>query len=59
MENIKENSFVGTPEALVEKLRKAEDMGMKMMIAYVRPASNVEESKERLTKFRDEVIKQL
>ena len=41
------------------KLRKAEDLGMKLMICYVRPASNVEESKERLTKFRDEVIKQL
>jgi hypothetical protein len=59
VENIKENAFVGTPEALVEKLRKAEDLGMKMMIAYVRPASNVEESKEQLTKFRDEVIRQL
>ena len=59
VENIKENAFVGTPEALVGKLRKAEDMGMKLMIAYVKPASNVEESKERLTKFRDEVIKQL
>jgi hypothetical protein len=29
------------------------------MLEFARPASNVDESKERLTKFRDVIIKQI
>jgi hypothetical protein len=43
----------------VEKFRQAEDLGVKMMIVYVRPASTVEEMKERLTAFKDHVIEGL
>jgi alkanesulfonate monooxygenase SsuD/methylene tetrahydromethanopterin reductase-like flavin-dependent oxidoreductase (luciferase family) len=56
VENVKENVFVGTPEALVEKMRRVQDLGVKLMIVYVRPASNIEESKEMLSYFKDTVI---
>ncbi len=59
VEYVKNNSLVGTPDALVEKLRRAEDMGVKMMIVSVKPASNVEESNEMLSHFKETVIDRL
>lgn len=59
MEEVKRDIFAGTPEILVEKFRQAEDLGVKMMIVYVRPARTVEEMKERLTAFKDSVIEGL
>jgi len=59
VEDVKGDIFSGTPEALVEKFRAAEDLGVKMMVVYVRPATTVDEMKERLSEFRDEVMRQL
>jgi alkanesulfonate monooxygenase SsuD/methylene tetrahydromethanopterin reductase-like flavin-dependent oxidoreductase (luciferase family) len=59
LEEVKGDIFAGTPEILVEKFRRAEDLGVKMMIVYVRPANTVEEMKERLTAFKDYVIEGL
>ena len=59
VEDVKGDVFSGTPEALVEKFRKAEDLGVKMMVVYIRPAATIEEMKERLSRFNDEVIKEL
>jgi alkanesulfonate monooxygenase SsuD/methylene tetrahydromethanopterin reductase-like flavin-dependent oxidoreductase (luciferase family) len=59
VEDVKGDIFSGTPEALVEKFRAAEDLGVKMMVVYVRPATTVEEMKERLSEFRDEVMRRL
>ncbi len=59
VEDVKSDVFSGTPEALVEKFRKAEDLGVKMMVIYIRPATTLEEMKERLSRFSDEVIKEL
>ncbi|HUS79370.1 MAG TPA: LLM class flavin-dependent oxidoreductase [Patescibacteria group bacterium] len=59
VDDVKADIFAGTPEVLVEKFRKAEDLGMKMFVIYVRPAGNIEEMKERLTQFRDTVMTQL
>jgi len=51
--------FSGTAEVLVEKFRKAEDMGVKMMVVYITPATTVEEMKGTLSLFNDEVIQEL
>jgi hypothetical protein len=59
VEDVKGDVFSGTPEALVEKFRKAEDLGVTMMVVYIRPATTIEEMKERLSMFSDEVIKEL
>jgi len=59
VDDVKGDVFSGTPEALVEKFRKAEDLGVKMMVVYIRPATTFEEMKERLSRFNDEVIKEL
>lgn len=58
-EYVKKNHFVGTTEALIEKLRAADDLGLDMMVIYVRPATNLDEAKEKLSSFRDEVVKQI
>jgi alkanesulfonate monooxygenase SsuD/methylene tetrahydromethanopterin reductase-like flavin-dependent oxidoreductase (luciferase family) len=58
-EYVKANFFLGTPEALVEKLRAADDLGVEMMIIYPRPADKVSEAKTRLSEFRDLVANQL
>ena len=55
----REHDFIGTPEALVEKWRRAMDQGMKMSIISVRPSSTIEENVEMLARFRDEVASQL
>jgi alkanesulfonate monooxygenase SsuD/methylene tetrahydromethanopterin reductase-like flavin-dependent oxidoreductase (luciferase family) len=57
--DVKRDVFSGTPETLVEKFRKAEDLGVKMMVVYIRPATTIEEMKESLSRFNDEVIKEL
>ena len=59
VEDVKGDVFSGTAEVLVDKFRKAEDLGVKMMVVYIRSASTLEEMKERLSRFRDEVIKEL
>jgi hypothetical protein len=51
--------WIGTPEALIEKWRKAVDMGMTMSVIQVKPSKNHEENKEMLTKFKDEVATQI
>ena len=58
-EVIKKYDFAGTPEVLVEKWRKAMDMGMKMSVINVRPYSDVASNIEMLAKFKDEVASQL
>jgi alkanesulfonate monooxygenase SsuD/methylene tetrahydromethanopterin reductase-like flavin-dependent oxidoreductase (luciferase family) len=59
VDDVKGDVFSGTAEVLVEKFRKAEDLGVKMMVVYIRSASTLEEMKERLSRFKDEVIKEL
>ena len=58
IENVRKNEFVGTTEDLIQKLRIAQDMGVKMMIVIPR-ANNVPEIKEYVTKLRDEVFQRL
>lgn len=55
----REYDFIGTPEVLIEKWRKAMDMGMKMSIINVRPSSSIPENIEMLARFKDEVASQL
>ena len=56
LEYVKENFFIGTAEDIIEKLRRAEDLGMEKMVVYIRPASTVQEMKEKLSLFKDAVI---
>ena len=56
---IKDNCFVGNAEALITKFRKAEDLGMKMMIVYLRPADGLVQAKENMSWFKDNVIDQM
>jgi len=55
-EYVKQNFFLGTPEALAGKLAAAEGLGVEMMIIYVRPADSVQQAEDRLTEFRDTVV---
>ncbi|UCD45948.1 MAG: LLM class flavin-dependent oxidoreductase [Candidatus Bathyarchaeota archaeon] len=55
----KANIFAGTPEVLVDKFRQAQDLGVKMIVVYVRPASTISEMKEQLTRFCDMVMNQI
>lgn len=59
LEEVKRDRFMGTSDVLVEKFRKAEDMGVDTMILFVRPKGDVKLAKGNLSKFRDEVITQL
>jgi alkanesulfonate monooxygenase SsuD/methylene tetrahydromethanopterin reductase-like flavin-dependent oxidoreductase (luciferase family) len=59
LDDVKGDVFSGTAEVLVEKFRKAEDMGVKMMVVYITPATTVEEMKGTLSLFNDEVIQEL
>lgn len=59
LEEVKRDMFMGTPEALVDKMRQAWDLGIDLMILYVRPTGDVDVAKERLSLFRDEVIRRL
>ena len=56
---MKQDMFVGTTEVLIEKFRKAEDMGVDTMIIFVRPTGALALAMENLARFRDEVISQL
>jgi alkanesulfonate monooxygenase SsuD/methylene tetrahydromethanopterin reductase-like flavin-dependent oxidoreductase (luciferase family) len=55
----REYDFIGTPDILIEKWRKAMDLGMKMSIINVRPSSTIEENSDMLARFKDEVASQL
>jgi alkanesulfonate monooxygenase SsuD/methylene tetrahydromethanopterin reductase-like flavin-dependent oxidoreductase (luciferase family) len=55
----REYDFIGTPEVLIEKWRKAMDLGIKMSIINVRPSSTISENAEMLARFKDEVASQL
>jgi alkanesulfonate monooxygenase SsuD/methylene tetrahydromethanopterin reductase-like flavin-dependent oxidoreductase (luciferase family) len=59
VEQVKADMFMGTSEVLVEKFRVACDMGVDLMILFVRPTGDVELAKENLARFRDEVVQQL
>ena len=59
IEDVKRDKFMGTTDVLVEKFRKAEDLGVDTMIVFVRPYGDVGLAKENLSKLRDEVINQL
>jgi len=56
---VKANFFLGTPEALVDKLRSASDIGLEMMVIYPRPADTVPEAESRVAEFYDQVITKL
>jgi len=56
---IAENDFVGTPEVLIKKWRKAMDLGMTMSVINVRPHADIPSNIEMLAKFKDEVASQL
>ena len=55
-EEIKRDAFVGTPQILLEKVYSAQELGMKVMMLNIKPFSNIEEIKERLSLFIDSVI---
>jgi hypothetical protein len=59
VKTVKQDMFMGTTEVLIEKFRKAEDMGVDTMIIFVRPTGALALAKENLARFRDEVISQL
>jgi len=59
VDDVKDDVFSGTAEVLVDKFRKAEDLGVKMIVVYIRSASTLDEMKERLSRFNDEVIKEV
>jgi alkanesulfonate monooxygenase SsuD/methylene tetrahydromethanopterin reductase-like flavin-dependent oxidoreductase (luciferase family) len=59
MNEVKEDIFAGPPDVLIEKFRSVGDMGVKMMVIFVRPASMLKEMKEQATRFRDLVMTQL
>lgn len=59
LETVKQDMFMGTTDVLVDKFRKAEDMGVDMMIIFVRPTGDLGLAKENLSHFRDEVISQI
>ena len=44
---------------MLDKFGQAGDLGIGLMILYVRPTGDVEAAKERLSLFRDEVIRGL
>jgi len=59
MNEVRDDIFAGPPDVLIEKLRSVKDMGVKMMVIFVRPASTLKEMKEQATRFRDLVMTQI
>ena len=55
----REYDFIGTPEVLIEKWRKAMDLGMKMSIIIVRPSQSIADDARMLALFKDQVASQL
>jgi alkanesulfonate monooxygenase SsuD/methylene tetrahydromethanopterin reductase-like flavin-dependent oxidoreductase (luciferase family) len=55
----KAHDFIGTPEVLVEKWRRAMDHGMKMSVINVRPSGTIPENIEMLARFKDQVATEL
>ena len=53
------NMWIGTPEMLIEKWRRAADMGMKMSIINVKPGETLEDNIEMLARFMDTVATQI
>ena len=58
-EETRSNDFIGTPDVLVEKWRKAMDLGMRMSVINVRPGKTLQDNAEMLARFRDQVATQL
>ncbi|MHA2364264.1 MAG: LLM class flavin-dependent oxidoreductase [Candidatus Hodarchaeales archaeon] len=59
VKDIKESAFIGTPEILIEKLHKAQDLGMKMIVISPNPATTQDERKELYDYFKDQVVTKL
>lgn len=59
IEDVKSDLFMGTAETLIDKIRTAEDLGVKLIIIYVRPTGDLEVALEKMTAFRDEVIRRI
>jgi alkanesulfonate monooxygenase SsuD/methylene tetrahydromethanopterin reductase-like flavin-dependent oxidoreductase (luciferase family) len=55
----REYDFIGTPEVLIEKWRKAMDLGMKMSVVIVRPSQSIADDARMLALFKDQVASQL
>jgi alkanesulfonate monooxygenase SsuD/methylene tetrahydromethanopterin reductase-like flavin-dependent oxidoreductase (luciferase family) len=51
--------FIGTPDILIEKWRKAMDLGMNMSVINVHPSKTLAENIEMLSNFKDKVVNQL
>jgi len=58
VDEVQRNEFIGTADDLIEKLRKTQDLGFKMMIAIPR-TNKLPELKEYMMKLRDDVFNQL
>jgi alkanesulfonate monooxygenase SsuD/methylene tetrahydromethanopterin reductase-like flavin-dependent oxidoreductase (luciferase family) len=58
-EEARSNDFIGTPDVLVEKWRKAMDLGMRMSVINVRPGKTLQDNADMLARFRDQVATQL
>ncbi len=58
-EKARQYDFIGHPDELVSKWRKAMDLGMRMSVINVRPSTTIPENIEMLARFKDEVWSQL
>lgn len=56
---IKKYDYAGTPETLIKKWRKTQDLGMKMSIINVKPHKTIQENIQKLAQFKDQVATQL
>jgi len=59
LEAARKYNFIGTPEVLIEKWRRAMDLGMKLSIINVRPGKTLRENIDMLARFKDQVASQL
>ena len=59
VEEIKESSFIGPVEIIVDKLRKAEKLGIKLLIFSPQPATTQDERISLLNQIKDEIISEL
>ena len=58
LDYVRDDSFVGTSDVLIRKLRECDELGMKAMIVIPR-ATNVKEITDLSERLRDEVFNQL
>lgn len=56
VEEIKKNLFIGTQDVLIEKLRSASDLGVKMIIMIPRGVKNISEFKDKLNLIKDNIL---